>query len=50
MNATHTTAETTSNTTTKESLTLLHISWYFTQVMQQAERKEKAQVASWRDA
>lgn len=50
MDATHTTAETTSNTTTKESLTLLHIRWDFTQVMQQPRKKEKAQVASWRDA
>lgn len=41
MDATHTTAETTSNTTTKESLTLLHISWYFTQVMQQPREEKK---------
>lgn len=41
MDATHTTAETTSNTTTKESLSLLHISWYCTQVMQQPREKKK---------
>lgn len=41
MDATHTTAETTSNTTTKESLTLLHIRWYFTQAMQQPREEKK---------